>query len=216
MKRFPAARHDLLESALEEEVVLYDPQRKQAHSLNRVALAVWKRCDGKNSFGDLRRLASADIGLEIDEGTVWLALRRLQSARLLLEKLEAPDAYGRRELLRKAGRIGAVAVATPMIASALVPIAAAAASKPGGLPACGHEEDEPDDHEEEEGCSALNASCTCSKTTAGVRVCINPSTALKKTTCRKDSDCRAGYLCIPRGMAPPRCIAPCAVPTCVC
>jgi coenzyme PQQ synthesis protein D (PqqD) len=224
----PKARRDLLATSLEEEVVVYDPERQLAHSLNRTALAVWNRCNGHNSVTDLRRLVGAELGLPIDEGAVWLALRRLESAHLLVGTIDRAEGVSRREMLRKAGRVGMAAVATPVVASVLVPVAAAAASGPSGLPACGDGKSErirragskssggQGKSDDEAGCSSVNSSCVCSKTTSGERVCINPSTALKKTTCQKDTDCRSGYLCIPRGNAPPRCIAPCAVPTCAC
>jgi hypothetical protein len=109
------------------------------------------------------------------------------------------------------------AAVTPLISSTLVPVAAAAASLPRCVqPNSSGRKHDGDDDDEDKGCSTVNRSCVCKKTTSGARVCVNPSTALKKTTCQKDSDCRAGYLCIPRGVAPPRCIAPCDVPSCVC
>jgi hypothetical protein len=197
--------------------VLYDPDRYRAHSLNRVAVAIWRHCNGNNSVTTLRQLASLELGVPVEEGVVWRALGQLQSAHLLVEE-DPRSAVSRRAILGKAGRLGIAAMATPLLASAFVPVPAAAASRPSGLPSCGpiDHEDESEDREEAEGCSNLNPSCTCSKTTAGAHVCINPSTALKETTCRKDRDCKPGYLCIPRGNAPPRCIAPCAVPSCVC
>lgn len=194
--------------------MVYDPARRLAHSLNRTALAVWKNCDGHNSVIDLRQMVGAELGLQVEEGAVWLALRQLASAHLLVEPIGDADAPSRRELLRKAGRIGVAAIATPVIASTMVPIAAAAASPPG-LPLCA-EGGSQKRSDGERGCSSLNESCVCSVTTLGAPLCINPSTALKKTTCKRDSDCHTGYLCIRRGKAPPRCIAPCAVPTCVC
>lgn len=217
MTHSPRARRDILATALDEEVVVYDPERQMAHSLNREALAVWNHCDGNKSVTELQQLASADLAQAIDAGRVWLILRRLEAAHLLVGRVGRSGLVSRREMLGTVGRIGVAALATPVVASTLVPVAAAAAS----LPRCPHtssvarrHEDEDDD--KDEGCSTLNASCVCKKTTSGVRVCVNPSTALKKTTCRTDSDCRAGYLCIPRGAAAPRCIAPCDVPTCVC
>ena len=205
----PRARQDLLATALDEEVVLYDPERHVAHTLNRIALAIWKHCDGFNTIYDLRRLAGADVGMAIDEKAVWKALYRLEAVHLLADRPSRSLSISRRQALGRAGHIGLIAVATPLIASALVPMAAAAASRPRGLPPCKH-------GSIETGCSSFNESCVCAMTTGGARVCINPSTALKKTTCKKESDCRPGYLCIPRGKAPPRCIAPCAVPTCTC
>ena len=180
-----------------------------AHSLDRTAVAVWRHCSGLNSIAELRRLVGADLGLSIDAKVVSAALDRLATAHLLVVEPQ-PDRISRRQVLRQAGRVGAIAAVTPLIASVLVPVAAAAASRPPPLPAC-----KPLGGAEL-GCSSVIQSCVCSKTTTGAHVCINPSTALKRTTCKKDSDCPSGYLCIPRGKAPPRCILPCAVPTCVC
>jgi predicted metal-dependent phosphoesterase TrpH len=112
--------------------VLYDPDRHQAHSLNRVAVAIWKHCNGNNSVAALRQLAKTELGVPVEEGVVWRALAQLQSAHLLVEE-DPRSAVSRRAILDKAGRLGIAAMATPLIASALVPVAAAAASRPSGL-----------------------------------------------------------------------------------
>ena len=125
-----AKTSELLKTDLGEEVIIYDPESNRAHSLNRLAATIWRHCDGRNTIADLRRLASADIGGLIDEPTVWAALNQLEQANLLEMQLEdgGKKTLGRRELLRKAGQIGTAAVATPIVASVLVPTAAAAAS----------------------------------------------------------------------------------------
>jgi hypothetical protein len=123
-----AKKTNLLTTELEDEVVVYDPERKQAHSLNRTALAVWNQCDGQSSLTDLQRRVSADVGTPISEATVLLALRKLERAGLLAEKLGSFEPMSRRRLLGNAGRLGAAAVAAPIVVSALVPVAAAAAS----------------------------------------------------------------------------------------
>jgi hypothetical protein len=210
LKSLPTARRDLLTTALDEEVVVYDPQRKRAYSLSRIAVAVWNHCDGRKTVADLQQLAAAEYGLLVDEGHIWLALRRLESANLLASDVARLPRVSRRQVLQRAGRIGIGAVATPIIASVVVPVAAAAASQPPPLPVC------KPTHGGDIGCSSIDESCVCLKTTSGVTMCINPSTALKKTTCKTDSDCKPGYFCIPRGKAPPRCIRPCAVATCRC
>lgn len=192
-------------------MVVYDPQRHLAHSLNRTALAIWKHCNGHNSVTELRRLVAVELGVEIDEGTIWLALRRLDSAHLLVQAIDGFNAVSRRQLLRTAGRIGIAAAVTPLISSALVPMAAAATSVPACTPTADGDDDDLELH-----CSSFDESCVCSKTTSGLRICVNPSTALKRRTCRHDNDCPPTYVCIPRGIAPPRCIAPCKVPTCRC
>jgi hypothetical protein len=115
---------------MEGEVVLYDPERHLAHSLNRAALSVWNHCDGQSTVADLQRLVSHELGVSIDESTIRLALKELELAHLLAEKLEDDDQtkVNRRQVLRKAGRWGAAAVAAPLVVSALVPTAAAAVS----------------------------------------------------------------------------------------
>jgi hypothetical protein len=125
-----ARRDDLLTTNLDDEVVVYDPERKQAHSLNRVAVAVWHHSDGTQTIEDLQRLASDEIGTPVPPEAVWLALRKLERAHLLLDKVGGSP-LTRREMLGKSARYGAMAMATPLIASALVPVAAAAVS-----PAC--------------------------------------------------------------------------------
>jgi hypothetical protein len=210
-------------------VVVYDPQRHLAHSLNRAALVVWKHCSGNNSVTELRRLVAGELGVEVDESAIWLALRRLASAHLLVGTPDDFKAVSRRQVLRTAGRIGIVAAVTPLISSALVPLAAAAASRPQTLPACGHGEGEGDDKgsgkdkastgslgsgkdKKAKPCSLLDESCVCADTRSGARACVNRSASLKKKTCTNDSDCRTGYVCT----TDKRCVAICLVPTCTC
>ena len=123
-----ARRHDLLTTSLDDEVVVYDPERKQAHSLNRLAVAVWNHAGTATSIESLERRVSDEIGAPVERAAVLAALRKLGRANLL-DKSSASVGITRREAIRKAGRYGAAAViATPIIASAFVPIAAAAAS----------------------------------------------------------------------------------------
>jgi hypothetical protein len=122
-------RNDVLTTKLEDEVVIYDPETKQAHSLNRVAVAVWNHSEEAGSLDDLQRIVAEEIGGPIDQVAIVGALRKLQAARLLLDKAIGKGPLTRREMLAKSGKLGAAAVVTPLIASALVPAAAAAASQ---------------------------------------------------------------------------------------
>lgn len=128
-----ARRNDLLTTELEdEEVVVYDPERKQAHSLNRAAVAVWNHCDGQTSIGELQRRASAEIGGPISEAAIWLAIRKLERAHLLVGKMVQAEPVTRRQLLGKAGRVGTAAmVITPIVLTSNVLPAAAACSTCG-------------------------------------------------------------------------------------
>jgi hypothetical protein len=87
----------------------------------------------------LQRRVSLDVGAPVSEAAVWLALRKLERAHLLAERIGSSDAMTRRELLGQAGRFGAAAVAAPIVISALVPVSAAALSTcaaSGGVRAC--------------------------------------------------------------------------------
>jgi len=184
-------RDDLLTTRLDDEVVVYDPETKQAHSLNSLAVAVWTHADDATTVGDLQRRVSDDIGVPIDEATVVSALRQLQKAHLLLNKVTASGPLTRRELLGKGGKLGAVAIVTPMIASALVPMAAAAASAcpvPGNcatglpFPTCA---------------TAPNGTtCYCAQSTEGTTACVGNWLCGNVGTCSSTSQCPAGSTCV--------------------
>ena len=63
--KLPQARLDVLRTDLEGEVVLYDPERHLAHSLNLAAGAIWNHCDGQNDLAGLQRLVSDELGVPV-------------------------------------------------------------------------------------------------------------------------------------------------------
>jgi hypothetical protein len=136
----PRARRDgLLKADLAEEVIVYDPERKRAHSLSGIAVAVWKHCDGLTSIADLQRLVAKELAHPVDEMTVLIALRELAKAHLLQAFPfggAEPDAVSRRAALKRAAKLGAGALATPLVVSLGVPAAAAAASISFCAPGC--------------------------------------------------------------------------------
>lgn len=208
-----ARRDDLLTTNLEDEVVVYDPERKQAHSLNRVAVSVWKHSDGTKTIEDLQRLVSDDMGFPIDKESVALALRKLEKAHLLLEMVASSNPMTRREMLGKAGKLGATAMATPLIVSALVPIAAAATSPScavacstcGSIPHCGP-----------------SGTCLCTTSiSTGACLCGENFVCGTTATCASDEDCtEAGFLfcqadqsgCCGAGVCVPACTGSPAIP----
>jgi len=130
----PKARHNkLVIQELEDEVLVYDLARNQAHCLNRMAALIWEHCDGKQTVSGLARLLEQKFGVVTDEEVVWLGLRQLNKFDLLQEQMApsaGPALISRRELGR---RLGAVAASSlPLIVSVVAPTAAQAAS--GGLP----------------------------------------------------------------------------------
>jgi len=132
---FPQARTtELLCRDLPDGLILYDPTRHQAHTLNRTAALVWQQCDGRTSaaamVAQLRQTLDAPVGEEV----VWLALDRLEKAHLLQEPLSRPagsERYTRRDAVRKLGLASAVGVLLPVVASLTAPTAAQAESQTG-------------------------------------------------------------------------------------
>jgi hypothetical protein len=122
----PVARiHDLVLKTAGDEVLVYDLPRHRAHSLNSVAAAVWRRCDGTRSAAAIAAGVRGSEGLPVTADAVRYALAALGRAELL----EAPPAAAgltRRELVRRLGT--AAAVALPVVTSIVAPSAAHAQS----------------------------------------------------------------------------------------
>jgi hypothetical protein len=141
----PVARQsDVVVKTVAGEVLVYDLRHHRAHSLNGVAAAVWRRCDGSR---DARAIAAAIGRAEsrrVTEETVRYAVAQLAQARLLTGS--APESgVTRREWLRRLGATAAVAV--PVVTSIASPTAAQAQScvpgvgidapcTPNGPPCC--------------------------------------------------------------------------------
>ncbi|HEX6836939.1 MAG TPA: PqqD family protein [Polyangia bacterium] len=115
---------------LDGEVLVYDVATDRAHCLDPLAAAVWRACNGKRTVAEIGRSA------EVDEATAWAALRKLDRARLLRERLPKAKPTRRQAL--------AAAIAVPLVLSISTPAAAQAAScigrfrrcTPGGTRCC--------------------------------------------------------------------------------
>jgi hypothetical protein len=181
-------RDDLLTTKLDDEVVVYDPETKRAHSLNRLAVAVWNHSDSAKTVADLQQKVSDDIGVPIDHAAVLSALRKLERAHLLLGKVADTGPMTRREILRKGGKLSAAVAVTPLIVSALVPVAAAAASpshvcSPGGI--CGAVST----------CGATGA-CVCFLTVENRGFCHLPESCGGLQSCSSTLQCPTGMACV--------------------
>jgi hypothetical protein len=123
---------------MDGEVVVYDLDHDKAHCLNAMAAFVWREADGSRSVEELARGASAELGSPVDESVIWLALRRLREAKLLLEGESLPEipTVTRRQVMQRLGTGAAAAGALiPVISSLLAPTAAEAiysCLEPGG------------------------------------------------------------------------------------
>ncbi len=125
----PQARENgLLVRELAGEVVVYDLDRHEAHCLNPSAAAVFKRCDGRRTIDDLARELRDELGPDVDQRWIGVALEGLDGAHLLEGSLPpaSPTGNARRDLLRQAG-LGA-ALLLPVIVSMVAPTPAEAAA----------------------------------------------------------------------------------------
>src|SRR5216683_2504646 len=110
--------------------------RYKAHCLNRAAAYVWLFFFKQKTAYEIARALHRETGLPSDESIVWLALKQLSKANLLVEPIDRPlerRMESRRQLLK---RIGHVAIGLPLVATILAPAAANAASCAGTGQSC--------------------------------------------------------------------------------
>jgi hypothetical protein len=101
----------------QNEVLVYDLDRHDAHCLNSVAVGVWHLADGTRSVDDIAAQLTA-AGTEADETVVWRALEELEKASLLETALPAdPATMSRRQLVGKLRWAAAI----PFVLSITVP-----------------------------------------------------------------------------------------------
>lgn len=127
------------------EVVIYDEERFEAHHLNRTAALVWSHCDGQTSVPEIAALLQKELNPAADEDLVWMSVGDLEAAHLMQEMAPAPQEQvliSRREVVRKAGLVGALSLLIPVVTSMVAPTPAAAHSRSGEE---GEEGDEGDD-----------------------------------------------------------------------
>lgn len=75
----PRARtKGLVISELDDETLVYDLERHEAHCLNQIAALVWKRCDGKTSVAKMTGVLQKKLDTSVDVDIVWLAIKQLQ------------------------------------------------------------------------------------------------------------------------------------------
>lgn len=124
----PKARErDLVVEELRDETLVYDLERDRAHCLNPAAALVWRHCDGRTPVARLASLLERELGLPADEAVVWMALDRLEKARLLEKPLSAPEQrarYSRREMMKTLGRVAGITLLLPAVSSIVAPLAA--------------------------------------------------------------------------------------------
>ena len=146
MLHTPTARHaGLIVKELDDETLVYDLERDEAHCLNQTAALVWKHCDGRTTVDEIALRVGRELQVTVDPKVVWLALAQLRQRRLLLERIPRQTSergrphISRRELALKLGRV--MVIALPLITTIAAPTPASAVScgncGPGGpIPDC--------------------------------------------------------------------------------
>jgi Coenzyme PQQ synthesis protein D (PqqD) len=128
----PVARRDqLLVEQLPNETLVYDQTNDKAHCLNATAAFVWSHCDGRTSVHEIGLLMKAELKTPASDELVWLALERLDRSELLAAPLRrAGDeiAMSRRDVAKRLGLVGGLAVILPLVSSVRAANAQTAAS----------------------------------------------------------------------------------------
>ena len=126
MKAAPLARRDgLVVKTVGDEVLVYDLERARAHSLDALAAAIWRQCDGRRPVAALAAAVRAETGVPVTAAAVEYGLAALGRARLLAGERPAPGPT-RRQVLARIG----TAAAIPLVLSITAPTAAQAQSGP--------------------------------------------------------------------------------------
>jgi|SRR5882724_5279061 len=128
MKRaalLPRSRTDnLVIRELDDETLVYDMERDQAHCLNQTAALVWEQCDGQTTAAQAAHSLQGKLDASVDTDLVWLAVKQLQRFHLV-ESNGKPPSVSRRDLVLK---YAPTALALPVIMSISAPTPAGTTS----------------------------------------------------------------------------------------
>jgi hypothetical protein len=131
-RSLPRARdNDLVVERMADETLIYDLRRHKAHCLNPTAALVWRCCHERRSVTETVVLLDSGLPPGKAESIVWMALARLEQARLLSEPPAFPQArsrYTRRRVIRTLGLGVAATLLLPLVDSIVSPVAAQAGS----------------------------------------------------------------------------------------
>ncbi|MFZ5916045.1 MAG: PqqD family peptide modification chaperone [Chloroflexota bacterium] len=121
---FPKQSKTIHVEMLNDELCLYDWQRKEVHALNPTAATVWQLCDGQTSPQQMAGQLKGDLNAEQAEALVWASLEQLREAHLLESEIARPDGrpiLTRRQALKVLGGAAAGAALLPVVSSIVAP-----------------------------------------------------------------------------------------------
>jgi hypothetical protein len=134
-------RTDLLPSSLtaglvirelDDETLIYDTDRNEAHCLNQTAALVWKYCDGKTTAAQAANFLQSSLYVDIDVDLISLAVKQLERFDLVEKTRKSPRVSRRKLILRYAP--AALALPAIMSISAPTPAQSASCAQPSGRP----------------------------------------------------------------------------------
>jgi hypothetical protein len=128
----PKARAEGIHTeTMDSDLLVFDEETGNAHSLNRTAAIVWRNCDGTRTVDDLVAVLSDELGEVADEDLVLVTLDDLRAGNLI-EGTEERDReaarHSRRRFIRRVGTVGSAALVLPIVHSITAPEPAAAQS----------------------------------------------------------------------------------------
>jgi hypothetical protein len=165
----PARQQDVVIQEFDKEILIYDLRTHKIYNLNQTSSVVYRHCDWKTSFAELKRK------YKFTDDLIHLSLDELREVNLIESEnsFDSPFAgMSRREAIRKVGLASMVAlpVITSLIAPRAVDAQSAATCTPG-FDATGN---------------GLNGNC----------LCVTGSTAGNPCTTSGGAHCKTGCTCI--------------------
>lgn len=122
-------KENLVVQEIDGEILIYDLQNDKAFCLNSTSALVWQACDGNRNIKEISDFVSQKLNSPTNDDLIWLALEQLKKEKLI-DKSTEPDGrfagLSRRDVIKKIGLASAVAL--PVVASMVAPLAAHAAS----------------------------------------------------------------------------------------
>ncbi len=125
---YPKKSETVHVEVLDDELCVYEWQRKEVHALNPTAALIWNLCDGQTSPGQMAEKVQTELGDSHAEDLVWATLDRLENARLLTNEFVRPVGYKRLTRRQMLKGLGVAVALLPVITSIVAPAPTAALS----------------------------------------------------------------------------------------
>lgn len=180
MTNLPESRQsDIVVQELESEILIYDLKMNKAFALNKTVATVYRACDGKTSFAELK------LKSQFTDEIIYLSLDELKKENLLESDSYVSPFTGmtRREVIRQVGF--ATVIVLPVISSLVAPTSSHAAS----VNTCPVGQNPADPV----GIQGRGDTCGCGTNVGAGNTCLRGTTGAIPSTCRTGCLCRATF-----------------------